>query len=108
MRFALDALLWIGLFAATALTDWLGAKWTDSFSRLSRAHLSAIHEGVGFLAGFTIYTWTQSVWTIIPCVIGAWFGSYWASIDREELDPAFIQAVHDAVELVIDRESRSS
>jgi len=106
--FALNALLWFGLFAATAFTDWLAAKWVDSASKWTRAHLSAVHEAVGFLAGFTVFTWTQSVWTIVPCVIGAWFGSFWAGVDREELDPAFIQAVHDAVELVIERESNDS
>ena len=102
-----DALLWIGLFGSTAVTDWLSARWADTTSRIRRAHLSAVHEAVGFIAGFTIYLWTQSIWTIIPCVLGAWFGSYFAGIDREELDPAFVQAVHDAVELVIDRESRN-
>ena len=101
-------LIWLSLFAASVGLDWLAAKWTDSLSRIKRAHISAIHEAVGFLAGFTVYTWTQSVWTIIPCVLGSWVGSYIAGVDRDELDPAFVQAVHDAVELVIDRETRNS
>lgn len=102
--FAINSLIWLGLFAASVLLDWLAAKWTDTLSRVRRAHISAIHEAVGFAAGFTVFTWTQSVWTIIPCVLGSWVGSYVAGVDRDELDPALVEAVHDAVELVLDRE----
>lgn len=100
-------LIWLALFAATALTDWLSAKWVDSGSPLRRANISAIHEAVGFLAGFTVYTWTHDVWTIIPCVIGAWFGSWLAGIE-DAVDPALLQVIHDSIELVLERELRSA
>ena len=95
-------LIWLGLFAATATTDWLEAKWVDTSSRFRRANLSMIHEALGFVAGFVVYTWTQDIWTIIPCLAGAWFGSWLAGVE-EPLDPAFVQAVHDAMELVNER-----
>src|SRR5258706_1689913 len=95
-------LIWLGLFAATAITDWLSAKWVDSVSRVRRAHISAIHEAIGLIAGFSIYTWTHDAWMIIPCVIGAWFGSYYAGVE-DTLDPAFVDAVHQAIELINDR-----
>lgn len=98
------ALVWLGLFVATALTDWLSARWVDTLSASHRAHLSAIHEAVGFLAGFTVFTWTKSIWTIVPCVAGAWVGSWLAGVEREELDPAFVDAVADAVALINDRQ----
>lgn len=100
-------LIWVGLFAATALTDWLSAKWVDSTNRINRAHISAVHEGIGLIAGFSIYTWTHDFWMIVPCVIGSWFGSYWAGAE-EPLDPAFVQAVHDAIEMVNEKAASES
>jgi len=101
------ALLWLGLFAATAVTDWLSAKWVDSVGRRRRAFISAVHEAIGLIAGFSIYTWTHDAWMIVPCVLGAWTGSYLAG-DSEPLDPVFVQAVHDAMEIVNDRANLES
>lgn len=98
-------LIWVGLFAITAVCDWISAKWVDSMTPLRRAHLSAVHEALGFAAGFTVYTWTRSIWTIIPCIAGAWLGSYLAGVDRGELDPEFVEAVSDAVALTLDKHS---
>jgi len=95
-------LLWIGLFAATALTDWLSAKWIDSASLSRRANISAIHEAVGILSGFTIYAWQHDALMIIPCVAGAWVGSYLAGIE-EPIDPALLTAIEDAVILALDQ-----
>ncbi|SRR6266496_272995 len=96
-------LIWLGLFVATALTDYLSAKWVDSGSPKRRAHISAIHEAVGFAAGFTVYAWQHDIWMILPCVAGAWVGSYFAGVE-DAVDPHLIEAIHDAVELVLDRE----
>lgn len=95
----ITALIWVALFAATAVMDLLAAKWSDSLTKLHRANISAVHEAVGFLAGFTVYNWTHSVWTIIPCIAGAWVGSWWAGDVKPELDPEFVDAVADAVAL---------
>jgi len=95
--------LWLGLFVGTALTDWLSAKWADSTNVIRRANISAIHEAVGFFAGFFVYTVTKDFWLIVPCVAGAWLGSYLAGVE-DAIDPALIDAIHDAVELVLDRE----
>lgn len=103
----LTVLLWIGLFLASAFEDWLSAKWVDSTNRFNRAHISAIHETIGLVAGFSIYAYTGNFWMIIPCVLGSWFGSYWAGVE-EPLDPAFIQAVHEAVEMVQERAASES
>lgn len=103
----LNILLWIGLFAATALTDWLAVKWVDSTNRIRRANLSAIEEAIGLIAGFSIYALTQDFWMIIPCILGSWFGSYWAGAE-EPIDPAFVQAVHEALEIVQEKAASES
>lgn len=78
------ALIWLGLFAATAITDWLSARWTDAPNARVRASLSAVHEMVGLVAGFTIYSVFHDWSMIVPCVLGAAAGSYWAGVDKPE------------------------
>ena len=95
-------LIWIGLFAATAVTDYLSAKWVDSGSPIRRANISALHETIGLVSGFTVYAWRDDVWLVIPCVLGAWVGSFLAGVDRQEVDPQLLEAVTDAVQLVLD------
>jgi len=74
------ALVWLGLATATALTDYLSAKWVDATSGKVRALLSAVHEAVGLVAGFTIFTVYHDWSMIVPCVVGAAVGSYFAGV----------------------------
>jgi hypothetical protein len=76
------ALLWLALFSATAVLDWLSARWTDAPSRVKRAHYSALHEAVGYLAGFATYTLFKDITLAVPCILGAWLGSYLGGVDR--------------------------
>ena len=98
----ITALIWLALFAATAATDFLAARWVDARSAWTRAGISAVHEAVGFVTGFTVFTWTQDIWMVVPCACGAWLGSYFAGKAQptEALDPAFLEAVHQALEVV--------
>lgn len=73
-------LIWLGLFGATAVTDWLSARWVDAATPKQRAALSAVHEAVGFLAGFTVFAVYRDLWMAVPCVLGAWVGSYFAGV----------------------------
>lgn len=96
------ALIWAALFLSTALTDWLSARWADAGDADRRAWLSAIHEAVGFAAGFYVFVYAKDVWMAIPCVAGAFLGSKLADVTRpKEVDPAFEQTVRDVVELVL-------
>jgi hypothetical protein len=73
-------LVWIGLASATAATDYLSARWVDASSARARAALSAVHEAVGLVAGFTIFALYRDWSMIVPCVLGAAIGSYWAGV----------------------------
>lgn len=75
-----SALIWLGLFAAALLSDLLAAKWTDAPTRLYRANISAVHEALNITAGFTIFALYQDPWMLVPCVAGAWCGSFVAGV----------------------------
>jgi hypothetical protein len=74
--------IWVGLFAATAFVDWLSARWVDARTRTRRANISAIHEATSLVAGFTVFALYQDPWMIVPCVAGAWAGSWLAGVKR--------------------------
>ena len=72
--------IWLALFAATALADWLAAKWADAPTRVRRANISAVHELVTLIAGFTVFAVFKEASMIVPCVAGAWIGSFLAGV----------------------------
>lgn len=72
--------LWIALLASTAVTDYLAARWVDAVTARRRAVLSGIHEAVGFLAGFAVFTAYKDITLAIPCILGAALGSYLAGV----------------------------
>ena len=76
--------MWVGLGGATALTDYLSARWVDAPNARMRAALSAVHEAVGLVAGFTIFAVYRDWSMIVPCVIGAAVGSYFAGVSRPQ------------------------
>ena len=96
----LKAVIALGLFVATAATDWLSARWTDAATPTQRAWLSAVHEAVGMLAGFTVFAVFRDLWMAVPCVLGAWVGSRFAGVTRPEVDPTLVQAVQEALEVL--------
>lgn len=75
-------LLWAGLLAGTAATDYLAARWVDAATAQKRALFSATHEAVGFLAGFAVFTAYQDLTLAIPCILGAYLGSLLAGVRR--------------------------
>lgn len=76
------AAIWLALFAAAAASDWLAARWADASTRWRRANISAVHEAVGLVAGFTVFAVYQELMMIVPCVVGAWVGSFVAGVRR--------------------------
>ena len=75
-------IIWLGLFGATAATDWLATRWTDAATPKQRAWLASVHEAVGVVAGFTVYTIYKSLWMAVPCIIGAWIGSFYGGVSK--------------------------
>lgn len=77
LQLSMIVLLGLGLLLATVTTDYLAARWVDARG-INRAHIAALHEAVAMTAGFTVFTFTRSAWMILPCVLGAWLGSFLA------------------------------
>jgi len=77
-------LLWLLLLAGTAATDYLAARWVDATTAPRRAMFSAVHEAVGFAAGFAVFTAYQDITLAIPCILGAYLGSLLAGVRRAD------------------------